>query len=425
MIGFAGLSHLGIVYSLATAAKGFDVVGYTPDPEGVGRLSGGVFPVEEPGLRELFALHRARIRYSSDPAALAPCETIFVAQDIETDDTGASRLGPLEALVETVLPHVGGDTSLVVLSQVRPGFTRSLARRAAPMTRSVLYQVETLVFGAAVGRALHPERFIVGVADPGRPLPAPYRRWLEAFGCPVLVMGYESAEVAKTAINLLLVSSVTTTNTLAELCESLGADWSEIVPALRLDKRIGPHAYLGPGLGLAGGNLERDLVTVEGLAAEHGTDARVVAAWRGNSAYRKDWTLRTLHRHVLPACPEPVVGMLGLAYKANTASTRHSASLRLISDLGGRPIRLYDPVARLEGGVPPHVRVCGSAMEAVEGSDVVAIMTPWDEFAALDPARVRDRMRSRFVLDPFGAWDGGTVRGLGLRYFRLGAAAVG
>jgi UDPglucose 6-dehydrogenase len=85
------------------------------------------------------------------------------------------------------------------------------------------------VFGAAVERARHPERYIIGAARPEAPLPAAYRAWLDSFGCPLLVMRYESAELAKIAINCFLVASISTSNTLAELCEAVGADWSEIV----------------------------------------------------------------------------------------------------------------------------------------------------------------------------------------------------
>src|SRR5205807_2432451 len=147
-----------------------------------------------------------------------------------------------------------------------PGFCRALSARLEPRLH-LLYLVETLVFGNAVSRAIHPERFMVGCADPGQPLPAPLREYLEAFACPILPMRFESAELCKIAINCFLVSSVTTSNTLAEICENTGADWYEIAPALRLDKRIGLHAYLSPGLGIAGGNLERHLVTVLRLAA--------------------------------------------------------------------------------------------------------------------------------------------------------------
>jgi UDPglucose 6-dehydrogenase len=297
----------------------------------------------------------------------------------------------------------------------------SVAAGAAPADARLFYQVETLVFGAAVERALHPERYIVGAARPDAPLPSPYRAWLDSFNCPVLVMRYESAELAKIAINCFLVSSVATTNTLAEVCEAVGAEWSEIAPALRLDRRIGPHAYLAPGLGIAGGNLERDLATVQGLAAEHGTDARVVTAWQGNSAHRKDWVLRVLHREVLPRRPNPRVAVLGIAYKPNTHSTKNSASLALLASLSAWPVRAYDPCARLDAAAFPRVTVCTSALEAVADADVVVLMTPWKELAALDANRVRERMRGDVVLDPYGAWQETLARCAGIRYFRLGS----
>src|SRR5208282_6722957 len=102
-----------------------------------------------------------------------------------------------------------------------------------------------------------PERFIVGCAEPRGPLPAALQSFLESFACPILPMAYESAELAKISINFCLVASISVANTLAEICEQVGADWSDIAPALKLDKRIGPGAYLSPGLGIAGGNLER------------------------------------------------------------------------------------------------------------------------------------------------------------------------
>src|SRR4029077_628702 len=147
-------------------------------------------------------------------------------------------------------------------------------------------------------------------ADPAQPLPEPYGALLATFGCPLLPMRYESAELAKIAINCCLAASVTISNTLAELSEGVGADWHEIAPALRLDRRIGPHAYLAPGLGIAGGNLERDLATVQRLADARGTEAGVVAAWQRNSRYRRDWPLRQLQERVRGV--DPVIGVLGV-----------------------------------------------------------------------------------------------------------------
>ena len=135
-------------------------------------------------------------------------------------------------------------------------------------------------------------------------------------------MRYESAELAKISINMCLVAMVSTANTLAEICEHIGADWSEIVPALRLDKRIGQYAYLSPGLGISGGNLERDLATVLRYSEKYKTDGGVVTSWIKNSRHRKDWAWATFKNLGLDKKPEAQVAVLGLTYKENTHSLK-------------------------------------------------------------------------------------------------------
>ena len=200
------------------------------------------------------------------------------------------------------------------------------------------------MFGRAVERATQPERYIVGCADSAQPIDARFRAVLEAFNCPILPMRYESAELAKISINLCLVASVGVANTLAELCEQIGAVWSEIVPALKLDRRIGPFSYLAPGLGIAGGNLERDLATVERMAAEHATDAGIVKAWVANSRHRRDWAARTIKSVLLDKKPNATVAVWGLAYKENTHSVKNSPSLATIKEIPQAKLRLHDPV---------------------------------------------------------------------------------
>jgi UDPglucose 6-dehydrogenase len=262
VVGFAGMTHLGLVSASAVAGRGFEVVCFDADAALTDRLRRQDWPVLEPGLDELIRGNGARQRFVSAPAELALCDVVYVAPDVPTDDRGASDVSGLTALIREVAGVLKGDAVMVVLSQVPPGYTRALG--LLPPER-LYYQVETLVFGQAVERATRPERTIVGCADPAAPLDARLRAVLDAFGCPILPMRYESAELAKISINCCLVASVTVGNTLAELCERLGADWSEIAPALKLDRRIGAHAYLAPGLGISGGNLERDLATVEQL----------------------------------------------------------------------------------------------------------------------------------------------------------------
>jgi UDPglucose 6-dehydrogenase len=420
-IGFIGLSHLGLNYSLATAAKGFAVVAYDPNAALALNCAAGKFPIEEPGFAELFAQHRGRIRYTADLDELAACELVFYGLDVRTNEKNESDLGPLTSLIESTAPRLNSGATAVILSQVTPGYTRALsARLAGKSAAKFYYQVETLIFGRAVERAMQPERYMVGAPNPVEPLPAPLRAWHAAFGCPVLAMRFESAELAKIAINFFLVSTVCTTNTLAEMCEVIGADWNEIAPALRLDQRIGPHAYLKPGLGVSGGNLERDLVTVRTLAARHNTETGIVAAWQHNSAHRKEWPLRMIRRHLLSTNPQPRLAIWGIAYKEDTHSIKNSPSVELMRALPGHTLHAYDPAAQIDPATIPHVSRHPKALDVLPGADALAIMTPWAEFKNIPPAEIRAKLKGSLVIDPYGVLDRAACAAAGLQILQLG-----
>ena len=427
VIGYAGLTHLGLVSSLAAAARGFTTVGYDADAALVSEVQVGRFRVVEPGLDNLFADAAPCFTATAQIGALAACDVIYIAIDVPTDADSHSDVRPVSDLAVQVARVAKAGASLVVLSQVHPGFTRAVrAEVERPGGPRLFYQVETLIFGRAVERAMQPERYMVGLAEPGAPLPTPLRQYLEAFDCPILPMRYESAELCKISINMFLVSSVSTTNMLAEICEGVGADWCEIAPALRLDRRIGPHAYLTPGLGVGGGNLTRDLATITMLAAEHGTDAGIVDAWLENTRHRRDWALNTLHTLVLADVPGARVAVWGLAYKENTQFTRNSPALDLIARLPGVDTVAYDPAARPSPHeVPAWLRIVPSALEACASADALAVMTPWDEFARADLAAVRGAMRGRVLIDPFGVIEPGVAAQAGFLHRRLGTGEAG
>ncbi len=416
VIGFAGMTHLGLVTATGAAETGFRVVGFDADPDRVADLRAGRLPVVEPGLDDLLAANAGRLTFTDRVADLGACDLVFIAYDVPTNDRGESDLGPVRALLDEVAPCLKADGLLVVMCQVPPGFTRALP---LPPGRAV-YLVETLIFGQAVQRTLHPERFIVGLADPAAGLPGPLAAYLGAYGCPILPMRYESAELAKISINMFLVASVTTTNTLAEVCEAVGADWSEIAPSLRLDRRIGPHAYLAPGLGIAGGNLERDLATVARLGDAAGTDVGTVRAWQRNSLYRKNWALRTLAREVLPACPNPRLGMLGLAYKKDTDSVKNSPALETLGGLARFPVAAFDPVVAASPAWHPHLTQAPDALAVCRGADALLVMTPWDAFWTLDPDAIAAAMAGRVVVDPYRVLDAAAAARAGLRHLCLG-----
>lgn len=423
VIGFAGLTHLGINSQAAAAAHGFQTVGFHPDPKLADQLSQMELPVSEPDLLNLFEAHTERLAFGADPQVLSVCDLVYISVDVPTNDQGQSDLLPIKEMVDTVFPVMKPGAVLIVLCQVPPGFTRQLS---IPHEQ-LYYQVETLIFGRAVERAMHPERFIVGCRHPEKPLPIVLEVFLNAFDCPILSMRYESAELTKISINMCLVASVSVANTMADLCEGVGADWNEIVPALKLDKRIGQFAYLKPGLGIAGGNLERDLTTVIELADQVGGNAKVVKAWISDSIYRKNWVMRKLRNTVLRSQREISLGILGLAYKENTASTKNSASVALLHELMAgeqdHKITVFDPQVGMDGIPISGVVETENALAACRGTQVVVIMTPWPEFGALsleDIVEVMDDEKIKWLMDPYRLFDPVDCNALGLEHITLG-----
>ena len=169
------------------------------------------------------------------------------------------------------------------MCQVYPGFCKNIRWNK----NQVYYQVETLIFSEAQNRALNPERIIVGKNK--NTIDSNYLKYLKSFNCPILQMNIESAELAKIAINLYLVNSVTLTNILSEVSENINGNWTSISKALKLDKRIEKYAYLKPGLGISGGNLERDLATFKNLLGFNNYYKNFSTNLINISNYRKDW----------------------------------------------------------------------------------------------------------------------------------------
>ncbi len=410
-IGFLGLTHLGINSLVAAAEKGFSVVGFDQDINLVKALTNDNIDINEPDLANTLAKNKSRVSFSNSEYDLLGCDVLYISADVPTNEFGVSDLSPIDDLVDKVLAFIKPSQVLVILCQVPPGFTRKVFEKH----NNTIYQVETLIFGRAMERALFPERFILGVPQKNN-LPQKLQEYLASFNCPVIEMAFESAELSKTAINLMLAANVSVANTLAEVCEKINADWSEIVPALRLDKRIGQYSYIEAGLGLSGGNIERDLKTVSNLAGQTNSDPRVVDSFILNSAKRKSW-LADRFREISVQHENIQIGVLGLAYKKNTNSTKNSPALELIKSTYDATVKAYDPVVK---DLPDHLNVilCKDPLNAADGADAVFFATPWDEFLDINGVELLRAMKHSIIVDPYGIRP--DLKTLSSSYFRLG-----
>ena len=411
-IGFCGATHLGLCYSGVAAQKGFNITCFDFDAKKIKELKSFQLNIKEPKLKNILIKFKENYIFSDDLKDLCDCDFIFYSYDIKTNNKGESDYITTKKNLKLLIKNIKKSIPLIILSQVTPGFTRNIAK----FKINVYYQVETLVFGKAIERALNTERFIVGCKSSNSKLPKLLERFFKSFNCPILIMKYESAELSKLAINCYLASSVSLTNTLAEISKNIGANWKEIIPTLQSDKRIGKDAYLKPGLGISGGNIERDLFNISKIGKQKLLNTDLIKTIIKSSKNSKNW----LYKNVLYSLISKKytrISILGLSYKANTNSIKNSPSIELIKKLKQTNVKVYDPVVK--NIKIKNVIECSSVYKTIESSQILVIATPWPEFSNLNLKKVKSIMTGIIIIDPFQLLDKNRVEKLGFKYYFL------
>ena len=416
VLGYIGLSHLGLCYSAASAEKGFKVYSFDEDKTKVKKLINNDNYVFEKNLDKILKRRlNKNIHFYDHFQNLNKCDIVFISEDVPTDNNGKSNLNNIKKTITKATKFLNKNATLVILSQVHPGFTRKINWHK----NKLYYQVETLIFGQAIHRAKKPERIIIGSNNENIHIEKNYKFFLNSFKCPILKMNYESAEITKISINFLLISNISSANFLSKMCEKVGADWLDVIPALRMDKRIGNFSYIEPGLGLSGGNLERDLFTLKKLSKNLKINDKIIDSYIHNSKKNKLWVYDKLKNLILSKKKNYKIAMLGLTYKENTNSIKNSASIFLLKKLDKKNIVVYDPKANLNN-LNFKVHRVNSVSDALINADVLIIMNKWDEFFKIDKNLIYSKMKGKLIIDPFGVLKNLNLSQYGFDYKRLG-----
>ena len=412
IIGFVGLGHLGLISSIVATSKSCKVIAYGNKSE-LSKIEDKKININEPKLSQLYKKNKKKIKFTNKLNDLKRTDFIYISKDVPTDSKNISNLKPITNIIKSLYLFKKKPT-IIILSQVPPGFMRNIKW---PLNK-LYYQAETLIFGMAIERALKPERIIVGNFSGEAKIDNKLKKYLRLFNCPILIMNYESAELTKISINMYLISSITTTNLLSELSNKVGANWPDISSALKLDRRIGKYAYLKPGLGISGGNLERDLNTVIRTCNRYNLDINIFNMWKKKSNYFKNWAIKKFLELRKNKKYIKKIAVLGLAYKPNTDSLKNSPSIEIVNKLKNKySVNVYDPVIKkIEKN---NLNFSNSLYNAVKNVNLIFIMTPWKEFRNLNSIKIKKILKGKIIIDPFGL-----IRGQGLlnnkvKYFSI------
>ncbi len=421
-----GIWHQGTVVSACLADLGNTVFGVC-DERTAALLNAGQPPVHEPALPEIIQrnLEAGRLRYTTDLAeGLAEAEFVFICTDTPVDANDDSDLSSIYGLAENIGHHLHNDIVLCVTAQVPIGTSQHLAqivRSLAPARAcTVAYIPEFLRLGIAVETFRQADRFVIGCDEPN--VAARVAALYQPLGRPIVYTDVRSAEMAKHASNAFLSTSISFINEIANLCEALDADATEVARILKLDQRIGRHAFLSPGLGFAGGTLGRELRALQKLGAARQMPTPLMDAVLQINGGRVQLVGHRLST-VLGSLEGCQVGVLGLTYKAGTSTLRRAISLDIVRHLVGKGaiVKAFDPLANLEevADLPP-MQMCSDPYQVAEGSRALVLITEWSDIGLLDLHRLRALMGGDVFLDTRNFFDPGRMTQAGFRYLGIG-----
>lgn len=400
-LAFIGLSHVGLVCSVSFASLKNNCLGLDTDKKIIQALNEGKLPVYEPGLDELFKKNIDRLSFSSDFSKISNCNLIFITHDTEL--TGNNRLKKLNLLIDEMIPHLRRNCAIVLMSQVPVGYCRQFQNKIKKIRPKLVFDlvhwIDTIIMTQAVQSFLSPSRITLGFNKIPYEIPPLLGDVLKHFDCPIVKMSWESAEITKASTNVYLATSVTFANTISDLCETTGANMSEVVPALRLDRRIGQFAYLRPSPRIAGGHIERDLEMFKKIAKEKKIKIDLIDCISKTNENRFMWVVNKIKN--LKLKHKSNICIWGLAYKKDSDSTLNAPSLKIINTLKKNfNIKAYDPLAKIssEKGVVQYK----DKYEALKNSDCLVILTEWDEFVKAKVEEMSRLMRGKNIIDCTG-----------------------
>jgi UDPglucose 6-dehydrogenase len=396
-IGVVGVGWVGLVTAACFADLGHEVWARDIVAEKIESLSRGEVPIHEPGLPELVAKNASRLHFTTDMApVLEHARLLFVCVDTPPTYSGDADLSRVDAVIAEL--GESSDHALVMKSTVPVGTGRSIQRRRHSI--GYVSNPEFLQEGSAVDDFMTPDRIVIGAEEGSARFGDRVQALYAPLDAPLVRTDVASAEMIKLASNAFLATKISFINEIANVSEELGADVSEVARGMGLDDRIGPK-FLRAGVGFGGSCFPKDVQALKVLAGNSGYHFQLLTAVVEVNELQKRRTIGKLQKH-LGSLVGKEIALLGVAFKPHTDDIREATSLVLAGRLAGEGayVRVYDPVAAGKADTMlAGATIARSALDAVDGADAAVLVTEWPEFAELDWAEVKRRMRFPLIVD--------------------------
>ncbi len=430
-IAMIGTGYVGLVSGTCFSEFGINVVCVDKDERKIELLKQNVMPIFEPGLEDLVAANvkAGRLSFTTDiKTAVAGADAVFIAVGTPSRrGDGHADLSYVYAAAEEIAEAMTGYTVIVNKSTVPVGTgdeVEKVIRAKRPDGEfDVVSNPEFLREGSAINDFMRPDRVVIGTeSDRAQAVMRQLYRVLYLIETPIVFTSRRTSELIKYAGNTFLATKITFINEIADLCEKVGADVHDVARGIGLDGRIGKK-FLHPGPGYGGSCFPKDTLALVRTARDFGAPLRIVETVVAVNDERK----KAMAQRIIAACGGSVKGktvaVLGLTFKPNTDDMRDSPSLDIVPALveAGATVRAFDPEGMEEAKkMMTGIDYCADAYDTMKGADVLALVTEWNEFRALDLDRVKSLLKSPVVVDLRNVYDSAMMRGAGFTYTGIG-----
>jgi UDPglucose 6-dehydrogenase len=430
-VAMIGTGYVGLVSGACFSHFGHDVICVDKDESKIEKLKEGGIPIYEPGLDAIVAenVKAGRLSFTTDlKSAVASCDTVFIAVGTPSRrGDGHADLSYVYAATEEIAEALNGYTVVVTKSTVPVGTgseVEAIIRRVNPSAEyDVASNPEFLREGSAIDDFKRPDRVVVGTAsERARGVMRELYRPLYLNETPIMFTERTTSELIKYAANAFLATKITFINEIADICEKVGADVQAVSRGIGLDNRIGAK-FLHAGPGYGGSCFPKDTIALVKTASDAGAPIKIVEAVVEVNNSRKKRMAEKIIDAAGGSVEGKTVAILGLTFKPGTDDMRDSPALDIVPILqkGGARIRAYDPQGMEEAGQTlKDVLMCDGAYHAMEGSDIVAILTEWNEFRALDMRKVKDFLKSPTMIDLRNIYSPSEMASKGISYHSIG-----
>ena len=409
-ICMVGTGYVGLVSGACLADFGNTVICVDIDKDRISQIKNGIMPIYEPGLKELVSRNRdsGRLFFTTDlEEGVRKSDVIFSAVGTPMGNDGSADLSAVFRVAADVAGCMGQYKVFVQKSTVPVGTSEKVGQVIRENLKGDVdfervSNPEFLREGSAIEDFMRPNRVVIGVDNPrAREIMREIYRPLYLLETPVVFTSVRTAELIKYASNSFLAVKISFINEIADLCEKLGADISDVAKAMGLDKRIGSK-FLHAGIGYGGSCLPKDVAAILHTAENHGVDLKIISGADSVNNARVDRLMEKIYSE-FPDISGLDIALLGLSFKPNTDDIRHAPSLRFIDRAlkEGAELRVYDPIAmgNVKEKYGPKLNYFDNAYGAIEGAEAMVIMTEWNEFRVLDMEKVEELMKGRSIFD--------------------------